>query len=625
MRQEQLARKIALEPWEVGGELLDILSRGLYSDAKDAIREYVQNGVDAGATTVIVNVSGPRATIRDDGAGMDWGTLRKARRFGVSDKSPIRHVGFRGIGMYAAFGMCEVLHITTRQAGMDDLLHLRLQFGEMRRILESDRAAESRIGVGLANLLYEYSVFSRESYPEDRRDDHFTLVRLEGIGQEYRGQLNDPGSVNQYLLNTLPVAFPDQEYGGTVNGWLREHVRLNPIRLLLRIGKESEFEVSPPVAEGAGGPEHDWIKDDQGRRVAFVWWALSARGERIPADGYDEASGVSGYLLKLKGFTLGDRVRLKHLWPAVGGRTLYHHYTGEVHVLEAAGVYPNAARDDFEPSHRTQSLQKAFRECFRVLNRRADLARNILKTRRNVDGLRKTADGLRVRNGRDDENPFELYRDSKNLLDTLEATDRELQRLSRARTLPKPTPSQQEQLAQLKAELSAAKKVVNAAVERSGRRTKDVQQASRQSANDAPPQVALLARAVKALESSLREAPDIESKRAYGQLVTAVKIRSVARAVGVLDDLKASRSVLSETVEASRRELRTHLGWSPLGAVSLEEALAEAGFLAATSRERALIRAVDRGLLNGSGGRGERYEAILRAISEAVSDDDELS
>ena len=54
VRQRRLSRKIALEPWEVGGELLDILSRGLYSDAKDAIREYIQNGVDAEASTVMV-------------------------------------------------------------------------------------------------------------------------------------------------------------------------------------------------------------------------------------------------------------------------------------------------------------------------------------------------------------------------------------------------------------------------------------------------------------------------------------------------------------------------------------------------------------------------------------------
>ena len=105
--QQDAFQKIPVESWEIGAELLDILSRGLYSDAKDAIREYVQNGVDAQATRVTITVRGPSATIRDDGLGMDWDTLRRARRFGISDKNPHIHVGFRGIGIYAAFGMCE--------------------------------------------------------------------------------------------------------------------------------------------------------------------------------------------------------------------------------------------------------------------------------------------------------------------------------------------------------------------------------------------------------------------------------------------------------------------------------------------------------------------------------------
>ena len=40
IQNERHARRVQLESWEVGGELLDILSRGLYSDAKDALSMY---------------------------------------------------------------------------------------------------------------------------------------------------------------------------------------------------------------------------------------------------------------------------------------------------------------------------------------------------------------------------------------------------------------------------------------------------------------------------------------------------------------------------------------------------------------------------------------------------------
>ena len=622
--QQRLYQKIELESWEVGGELLDILSRGLYADAKDAIREYVQNGVDAEANSVHVTVQGPRVTVRDDGTGMDWNNLRRARRFGVSDKSPKIHVGYRGIGMYAAFGMCETMHLSTRQAGSDELLHLELQFGEMRRILERDRASEDRVGVGLADLLYEHTQFSREPYSGDS-SEHFTVARLDGVTREYRAQLNDASSLNAYLLNTLPMAFPEEGYGETVNRWLRNHVSLNPISLVLRVAKEPESNVQPQLAEDVESPQHFWIKDAEDRRIAFVWHALSTRGERISSPaGYGEGSGVSGYLLKLKGFTLGDRLRLKPLWPAVGGRTLYHHYTGEVHVLETADVYPNAARDDLESSPSRQALTKHVEDYFIELNRRADLTRDILKTQRRMQGNRESLTALQSRGAGADEDPFELYRESKNFLEALERIERELLRLRRGRRAVKPTPRQSEQLVSLTTELREAKRSVSAIVKRTARRAESVRRTSRMSSPDPPPQVALLARALEAVEAAYQESPSRQLGRVREGLSEARRARSVARAVGLLDDLKASDALLTDAVEASRKELRTFLGRSPVAPVSLYEALGESGFLAATQREHALIQAVDHGLLSGLGGRRQRYEAILRAVSERVSEHDNL-
>lgn len=116
--QQAETTRLALEPEEVGGSFWTFF-QGLYSDARDAIREYAQNGVDAGASIIRVTVSGPRVVITDNGFGMDKETFRKSRRFGISDKNAAKHVGFRGIGVYSAFGMCESLTITTRQVGME--------------------------------------------------------------------------------------------------------------------------------------------------------------------------------------------------------------------------------------------------------------------------------------------------------------------------------------------------------------------------------------------------------------------------------------------------------------------------------------------------------------------------
>ena len=624
--QQDTFHKIPVESWEIGSELLDILSRGLYSDAKDAIREYVQNGVDAEATTVIVSVRGPRATIRDDGTGMDWDTLRRARRFGISDKTPRDHVGFRGIGIYSAFGMCETMRITTRQAGTDELLHLEIQFGEMRRIIERDRVSDKKDGAGLVVLLEDYTQFLREPYENSSlSDDHFTLVSLDGITQEYRSQLNDSDALDAYLLNTLPVAFPDEGYGPTVNRWLKERVGLNPIKLVCRVGNEPQFAIEPYIAEDVEDPQFYTIENSEGEGVAFIWHALTTQGGRIPSPaGTNEGSGVSGYLMKVKGFTLGDRLLLKSLWPAAGGRTLYHHYTGEVHILDDAEVYPNAARNDLEASLAKQNLVKQLEDKFYDWNRRADLTRDILKTERRMRGIRETLEALESRDAEGDQDPFELYRESKNFLEMLERTERDMFRLRRGRRAVQPTERQNDQLEKLRRELRNAQQRVRAIVRTTERRATHTQQKSRKVVPEIPPRAALISKASEALQAMSEGSPNPSLKLANRRFTGLSRTRSVVQAIAILDDLKASGVALSESVEASRKEMRIFLGWSPVGPVSLEEALGDVGFLPATDREKDMIQAIDSGLLNGFGNRGEHYQSAIRAIAESVSEHDGL-
>ncbi len=629
VKQRRKFQKVIVEPWEIGAELLDVLSRGLYTDAKDAIREYVQNGIDAGASTVIVNVDGPVVMIRDDGAGMDTDSLRRARRFGISDKIAKHTVGYRGIGLYSAFGMCERLVITTHQAGMSELLQLEFDFGRMREILEQDRASEKRAEIALTGLLYEYTGFNQEEYDGDPQD-HFTLVRLEGVIQAYRAQLTDASSLNTYLLNTVPIAFPNRGYGETINQLIREHVGVNPVKLVLRVGNEPDIQIEQPIAKDVGIPEYHILEDPQGQQLAFIWYCLSTEGERMATPtGTDEGSGISGFLLKLKGFTLGDRTRLKPLWPPTGGRTLYHHYTGEIHILENADVYPNAARDDLEPSIAKQSLLRYLEDYFKILNGNADLTRDIIKTQRRLKGIKNTLDELINRHKSPNEDPFELYRDSKNFLDMLEFTERDLLRLTRTRGRRKavePNSEQRQQIENLKHEITEASQPVSAIIKQTSRsatsgRSSSPTQAARQPTT---PQATLLSKSLNAIQTMYQDSSDPRLRDPIESLSEAVKLQMIARAVAILDELKASGISLIDEAEASRKQLRMLLGWSPMAPVSLEQALNEAGISLATSREQVLIKAIDRGLLSGLGGRGERYEAAIRSIVEGIVEEDTL-
>ena len=629
--QQSTSRKIPLEPWEVGGELLDILSRGLYTDAKDALREYVQNSVDATANNVHITIDGPVVTVRDDGNGMDFDTLRRARRLGASDKGIMFNIGFRGIGIYAAFGMCEILTIQTHQADTSEVLGLRMHFGEMSRVLERDRSAQTRSSVALTDLLFEHTTFLRDDFIGDP-NDQFTMVRLEGLQPEYRSQLSKLSEVHEYLLDTLPVQFPDAGYGPDVNQWMRNLLQLNPVRVVLRVGKEPEVIVAPHVAEGVHEPQTSHLRDAEGRKLAFMWHALSTTRDQVSAGQAATAdSDVSGFLLKVKGFTLGNRTNIKHLWPLVGARALYHHYTGEIHVLDEAGVIPNAARNNLETGRPRDVLFRHMRDKFLALNSDADVARQLLKIRADLAGTEEEAISLLRRRDSPDESQFELYHQGMSFIDRMDRSERALTRLTsrgrsgRAKTLFPPTKAQHQEIIELlglvKEPKNLARRVIRATEIRTGSRNKG---RSTEPKQPVPPQISILADALDGLGGMGKDLPTDRYAAAKLALEAALRLQVVPNAILALDDLKAGGFTLSETVESSRRQLRSYLGWDPNAPVSLFEALAQDGFLPASSRERSLIQAIDDGLRSGLGGRGEAYENLMRAVAEAIGNHPDL-
>ena len=89
-----MSEKIRFNKKDIGAELLSILTTGLYRDTLDTLREYIQNGIDAGATSMSIKITPDTITIEDNGQGMTEVVTRHAIRLGISDKNPITSVGF---------------------------------------------------------------------------------------------------------------------------------------------------------------------------------------------------------------------------------------------------------------------------------------------------------------------------------------------------------------------------------------------------------------------------------------------------------------------------------------------------------------------------------------------------
>jgi hypothetical protein len=362
---------VPVKPSDVGGELLALLSKGLYTNPLDSIREYVQNSVDAGAQNVRIKISGTSLQIYDDGEGMDFSEILAARQFGLSSKSIKEHVGFRGIGIYSGFDLCQRLVITSLPEGEDHTHVLTFDFAGMRKQLELDRQkAHGAPKTALTDLMSSHTLIARDpsTFP---RNKHFTIVDLQSINDTHLRQLSNRKQLRQYLLQNLPIDFDDTfRDAAELRTYLKKHVPgYNAVRVVLQaegqkdeiVAKYAKEDLRPPGEDSNFQPiEFDTLKNASNTPVAIIWSLMNADRSRVqPRQGskkstyFDDRPDYEGFVYKVKGFTIGDR---RNLQPKFKRKPqLYPWYTGEVYVLDT-DVVPNAERDDFETNQSRRSL-----------------------------------------------------------------------------------------------------------------------------------------------------------------------------------------------------------------------------------------------------------------------------
>jgi len=384
---------------DIGGELLPILSKGLYTFPLHCIREYAQNAIDAHASQIRIKITSSAVIIHDDGRGMDYGELVNARRFGVSAKDIEFFVGFRGIGIYSSFDLCNRLLITTKKAGGLKAYVLEFDFGAMKSKLAMDKQADPPNHTALTELLTKYSRLSQESELPER---HYTTVELEDISGTHIKQLSDRDELRKYILRNLPVDFSAKfVHRDEINARLGKEVPgYKAVKIVLESDTSPRETIAKPAIPYLGEPIMDSIKNSDGEKIAFYWGCLREPSDaagvprgRIP----DEFSDYRGFVYKVKGFTVGDNARLSSVFKK-GNSGLYWWYTGEIFVINP-GVLPNTARDDFETNAARRALEKgvhdalkrleakagAYQEQSRALDRFKDRAKDLDRLERSIN------------------------------------------------------------------------------------------------------------------------------------------------------------------------------------------------------------------------------------------------
>src|SRR6266849_3898941 len=127
---------------DIGAEILPILTSGLYRDTLDALREYIQNAIDADSDLIELFIDPDIVSINDN--GMTEMEARQAIRLGISEKNPKENVGFRGIGVYSAFNLCDTLEVYTKSLQDSTTYKLYFDFKRIRYDLQEEQERRTR-------------------------------------------------------------------------------------------------------------------------------------------------------------------------------------------------------------------------------------------------------------------------------------------------------------------------------------------------------------------------------------------------------------------------------------------------------------------------------------------------
>ncbi len=120
-----------------------------------AVKELVENALDAGATRIAVSLSGggiDRIEVADDGAGMDAGELALAVQRHATSKLPegdlvrIATLGFRGEAL-PSIGAAARLALTSRPAGADHAARISVEGGVVSPVAPAAGAPGTRVEV----------------------------------------------------------------------------------------------------------------------------------------------------------------------------------------------------------------------------------------------------------------------------------------------------------------------------------------------------------------------------------------------------------------------------------------------------------------------------------------------
>lgn len=403
---------VTFEPF-FGGFVLETLTIGMYGEARNAIREYIQNGFDSVQRAIeelktlkpsegLIEIEMPAdrrsLVIRDNGAGLSAKSAATVlTRVGASGKSHRRNAGFRGIGRLAGIVFSNTVTFTTKVKGEREQTTVTFDGKAMRAAMAPGKGSTKS-----AQELLKDTVQAHRS-PNINVAKQFFEVKLEGF-TDAPDECRSPKELYDFVSQVAPVPYPhDFPYRAKraavegETGISIEEVRITikdggakPKAVTKRYGAEYKFE--------SGNVE---LSDCEiHKSPADRWWAWI--GKKAESGAYTDEK-VSGLRVRVRNIQIDGTEIIRDIFRdhAKSNARFQDYFLGEIFV-EPGALVPNARRDGFEEDAAWKKVRVELATVVKQLGREAHtvskkgqlsvdaLKGNLLGVKRELKALQRT-------------------------------------------------------------------------------------------------------------------------------------------------------------------------------------------------------------------------------------------
>lgn len=379
----------------IGGDLLRLVTAGMYDNPLVLYREYLQNAADAiatqgegsGSVNIEIDPLQSRITILDDGTGLS--PVEAGHRLidvGRSAKNRNVDRGFRGIGRLSALAFAEQVQFTTRTQATEPPTQVTWN-GRTLRDLDLGQVDASAVIRQCSSIRQ----LSGNDWP-----DRFFQVTVDRISRHAASALLNEDAVRNYIGEVCPVPMADRfPLANEIRQFLAAHT--DYFILNVRVNDDNQ-SIERPFAElipltDQYGAAYERLETrvipqlDNDEPAAILWLAHTPYAGSIP-----RRLGVRGLRARAGNIQIGtDRV-FEHLFlePRFNGWCV-----GELHIVDRRLV-PNGRRDYFEPGPHLRNIENHIGAIAHEISSRCRLASSQRNKLRNISGaihrLKRTHD-----------------------------------------------------------------------------------------------------------------------------------------------------------------------------------------------------------------------------------------